>query len=172
MVAAPSPRLPSRLSRPASGFVPHVGGPLDLRWKAPASALSRWRECLGPQQCHGRSLRVLQSSVPSQSVALWEVRYLPPVDSSTRRTAELPRSSALPMPRIDSPALYMRQSSAHWESVNNRRRPPLMHHPLFVRLQPGCFADRLRPPTLSGRTDCRMVQAPESPDRSSPNHNP
>src|ERR1700724_2188129 len=74
---------------------------------------------------------------------------IPPLDPSPRRTAELPRSSALPMPRIDSPALYMRQSSAHWESVNNRRRPPLMHHPLFVRLQPGCFADRLRPPTLS-----------------------
>ena len=130
MVAAPSPRLPSRLSRPHSGFLLHVGGPLDLRWKAPGSALSRWRECLGPQQCHGRSLRVQQSSVPSESVALW--------------------SSALPMPRIDSPVLYMRQSSAQWESVNNRRRPPLMHHPLFVRLQPGCFADRLRPPTPPG----------------------
>ena len=30
MLAAPSPRLPSRLSRPDSGFVPHVGGPLAI----------------------------------------------------------------------------------------------------------------------------------------------
>src|SRR6202023_3521791 len=90
---------------------------------------------------------------------------IPPLDPSPRRTAELPRSSALPMPKIDSPALYMRQSSAHWESVNNRRRPPLMHHPLFVRLQPGCFADRLRPPTLLERMDFPAVRAPEFPDR-------
>src|SRR5215469_17985694 len=76
------------------------------------------------------------------------VGVIPPVDSSTPRTAEPPRPRARPIPRIDSPALYMRQSSAHCESVNNRRRPPFMRHPLVVRLQPRCFADRLRPPYL------------------------
>src|SRR5215469_3388831 len=74
------------------------------------------------------------------------VGVIPPVDSSTPRTAEPPRPRGRPIPRIDSPALYMRLSSVHWESVNNRRRPPLMRHLLVVRLQPRCFADRLRPP--------------------------
>ena len=89
------------------------------------------------------------------------VGAIPPVDSSTRRTAELPRPRARPIPRIDSPALYMRQSSAHWESLNNRRRPPLMRHLLVVRLQPRCFADRLRPPNPC----LRNVLLPMSPER-------
>jgi hypothetical protein len=60
----------------------------------------------------------------------------------------------------DSPALYMRQSSAHWESVNNLRRPPLMRHPLFVRLQPGCFADRLTAYAMSPERFVKDVFGP------------
>src|SRR5262249_61424739 len=79
------------------------------------------------------------------------VGAIPPLASSTRRTAEPPRPRARPIPRTDSPALYMRHSSAHPESVNSRRRPPLMRHLLGVRFQPRRLHDRFKPPTLSDR---------------------
>src|SRR5262249_7683973 len=89
------------------------------------------------------------------------VGAIPPLASSTRRTAEPPRPRARPIPRTDSPALYMRHSSAHPEPVNSRRGPPLIRHLLAFRLHPGRFADRLSPPLLC----LRYVLLPMSPER-------
>ena len=51
---------------------------------------------------------------------------IPPVALTTRCTAVSWRPRTCAMPRTDSPALYLRQISAHWASVNVRCRLALI----------------------------------------------